>query len=117
MAEKKTLSKQRARSILQAASKKVVLVTGDAMLDQFIWGEVDRISPEAPVQIVDIDQETTGKICNSLPSRAPCAAPRARSEAALHTSSSTESRDPGCPVAWRGAAPAGPRRCFWRGLQ
>ena len=49
--------------------------------------------------------------------RRPTAAPRARSEAALHTSSSTESRDPGCPVAWRGAAPAGPRRCFWRGLQ
>ena len=58
MAEKKTLSKQRARSILQAASKKVVLVTGDAMLDQFIWGEVDRISPEAPVPIVNFKTES-----------------------------------------------------------
>ena len=58
MAEKKTLSKQRARSILQAASKKVVLVTGDAMLDQFIWGEVDRISPEAPVPIVNFQRES-----------------------------------------------------------
>ena len=58
MAEIKTLSKQRARSILQAASKKVVLVTGDAMLDQFIWGEVDRISPEAPVPIVNFKKES-----------------------------------------------------------
>jgi D-beta-D-heptose 7-phosphate kinase/D-beta-D-heptose 1-phosphate adenosyltransferase len=29
-----------------------VLVVGDAMLDQYIWGEVDRISPEAPVPVV-----------------------------------------------------------------
>jgi len=29
-----------------------VLVIGDAMLDQYIWGEVDRISPEAPVPVV-----------------------------------------------------------------
>ena len=29
-----------------------VLVVGDVMLDQYIWGEVSRISPEAPVPIV-----------------------------------------------------------------
>ena len=58
MAEKKILSKQRALSILQSAAKKVVLVTGDAMLDQFIWGEVDRISPEAPVPIVNFKRES-----------------------------------------------------------
>ncbi len=29
-----------------------VLVVGDAMLDQYVWGEVDRISPEAPVPVV-----------------------------------------------------------------
>jgi len=29
-----------------------VLVVGDAMLDQYVWGEVERISPEAPVPIV-----------------------------------------------------------------
>ncbi len=29
-----------------------VLVVGDAMLDQYIWGEVDRISPEAPVPVL-----------------------------------------------------------------
>ena len=58
MAEKKTLSRQRARSILNAAAKRTVLVTGDAMLDQFIWGDVDRISPEAPVPIVNFKRES-----------------------------------------------------------
>ena len=58
MAEKKTLSRQRARSILNAAAERTVLVTGDAMLDQFIWGDVDRISPEAPVPIVNFKRES-----------------------------------------------------------
>lgn len=36
-----------------------ILVVGDIMLDQFIWGKVSRISPEAPVPVVDVDHETT----------------------------------------------------------
>ena len=35
-----------------------VLVVGDVMLDQFVWGRVSRISPEAPVPVVDVDSET-----------------------------------------------------------
>lgn len=35
-----------------------VLVLGDVMLDQFIWGSVRRISPEAPVPVVEVDSET-----------------------------------------------------------
>jgi D-beta-D-heptose 7-phosphate kinase/D-beta-D-heptose 1-phosphate adenosyltransferase len=35
-----------------------VLVVGDVMLDEFIWGRVDRISPEAPVPVVDVTEET-----------------------------------------------------------
>jgi len=35
-----------------------ILVLGDVMLDQFIWGRVTRISPEAPVPVVEVDQET-----------------------------------------------------------
>ena len=35
-----------------------VLVVGDIMLDHFIWGKVTRISPEAPVPVVDIDHES-----------------------------------------------------------
>lgn len=35
-----------------------ILVVGDLMLDQFIWGEVRRISPEAPVPVVEVCEET-----------------------------------------------------------
>lgn len=34
-----------------------LLVVGDLMLDEYLWGEVDRISPEAPVQVVSIKNE------------------------------------------------------------
>jgi D-glycero-beta-D-manno-heptose-7-phosphate kinase len=54
----KTLSAPRARQILSAASKTRVLVLGDVMLDQFIWGSVARISPEAPVPVVDFERES-----------------------------------------------------------
>jgi len=33
-------------------------VIGDSMVDRFLWGRVDRISPEAPVPVVRIEQET-----------------------------------------------------------
>jgi rfaE bifunctional protein kinase chain/domain len=52
------LSASRAREILAAASKARVLVVGDVMLDQFIWGSVARISPEAPVPVVDFERES-----------------------------------------------------------
>ncbi|MCF3652080.1 bifunctional heptose 7-phosphate kinase/heptose 1-phosphate adenyltransferase [Synoicihabitans lomoniglobus] len=35
-----------------------VLVVGDVMLDRYIWGDIRRISPEAPVPVVEIDRET-----------------------------------------------------------
>ncbi len=54
----KNLSPQRARQILSAATKTRVLVVGDVMLDQFIWGDVSRISPEAPVPVVDFSRES-----------------------------------------------------------
>ena len=54
----KTLSPARARQILTAAQKTRVLVVGDVMLDQFIWGGVSRISPEAPVPVVDFARES-----------------------------------------------------------
>jgi rfaE bifunctional protein kinase chain/domain len=38
--------------------KKRILVVGDVMLDRFIWGSVSRISPEAPVPVVEIKTET-----------------------------------------------------------
>jgi D-beta-D-heptose 7-phosphate kinase/D-beta-D-heptose 1-phosphate adenosyltransferase len=54
----KTLSASRARQILSAAAKTRVLVLGDVMLDQFIWGSVARISPEAPVPVLDFERES-----------------------------------------------------------
>src|SRR5580704_5523791 len=54
----KNLSASRARQILSAAAKTHVLVLGDVMLDQFIWGGVSRISPEAPVPVVDFARES-----------------------------------------------------------
>ena len=54
----KKLSASRARQILTAATKTRVLVVGDVMLDQFIWGGVSRISPEAPVPVVDFARES-----------------------------------------------------------
>jgi D-beta-D-heptose 7-phosphate kinase/D-beta-D-heptose 1-phosphate adenosyltransferase len=53
------LSVARVRSLLAAARKARVLVVGDVMLDQFIWGSVSRISPEAPVPVVEFQREST----------------------------------------------------------
>jgi D-glycero-beta-D-manno-heptose-7-phosphate kinase len=52
------LSPGRARQLLAAAAQSRVLVVGDVMLDQFIWGGVTRISPEAPVPVVDFQRES-----------------------------------------------------------
>jgi D-beta-D-heptose 7-phosphate kinase/D-beta-D-heptose 1-phosphate adenosyltransferase len=54
----KKLSASRARQILAAAAKTRVSVLGDVMLDHFIWGGVSRISPEAPVPVVDFEHES-----------------------------------------------------------
>lgn len=52
------LTPSRVKAILSAASKTRALVIGDVMLDHFIWGQVGRISPEAPVPVVDFDRES-----------------------------------------------------------
>ncbi len=52
------LSPQRAKQILALAQKTRILVLGDVMLDQFIWGSVSRISPEAPVPVVEFSRES-----------------------------------------------------------
>ncbi len=44
--------------LLQKFSKTSLLVVGDIMIDEFIWGNVSRISPEAPVPVVAITHET-----------------------------------------------------------
>jgi D-beta-D-heptose 7-phosphate kinase/D-beta-D-heptose 1-phosphate adenosyltransferase len=44
--------------LLVAARSNRILVVGDVMLDQFIWGNVSRISPEAPVPVLDFSRES-----------------------------------------------------------
>jgi D-beta-D-heptose 7-phosphate kinase/D-beta-D-heptose 1-phosphate adenosyltransferase len=53
-----TLPFKRVRQLLHGASRARVIVVGDAMLDHFIWGSVGRISPEAPVPVVDFERES-----------------------------------------------------------
>jgi D-beta-D-heptose 7-phosphate kinase/D-beta-D-heptose 1-phosphate adenosyltransferase len=48
----------RARAILAAMRGRRVLVVGDVMLDEFLWGRVSRISPEAPVPVVEVTRES-----------------------------------------------------------
>ena len=52
------LTKQRAAELIQAMRDRKVVVLGDVMLDEFVWGDVTRISPEAPVPVVDIRRES-----------------------------------------------------------
>ncbi len=44
--------------ILEKIGSTKILVIGDLMLDKFIWGDVTRISPEAPVPVVHVKNET-----------------------------------------------------------
>lgn len=53
------LNKQRAHALLDRARESKIVVLGDVMLDEFLWGDVSRISPEAPVPVVDIKREST----------------------------------------------------------
>jgi D-glycero-beta-D-manno-heptose-7-phosphate kinase len=49
---------ERLHTLLAAFSSRRVLVVGDLMLDEFIWGRVSRISPEAPVPVVQVTGES-----------------------------------------------------------
>lgn len=50
--------KNKLLKILENFKGKKILVIGDIMLDKYIWGDVSRISPEAPVQVVNVLKET-----------------------------------------------------------
>ena len=45
------------RKILREFKKKKIFVIGDLILDRYIWGKVSRISPEAPVPVVEVTNE------------------------------------------------------------
>jgi D-glycero-beta-D-manno-heptose-7-phosphate kinase len=53
-----TLDPNRVENLISGFGGKRVIVLGDIMLDQFIWGKVRRVSPEAPVPVVEVANET-----------------------------------------------------------
>lgn len=55
-----SLTVDRLTSILNDIRGCRVLVVGDLILDEYVWGRTERISPEAPIPIVDIERRSTG---------------------------------------------------------
>lgn len=49
-----TLTREQAHELLSAAAETTILVVGDVMLDRYVWGDADRVSPEAPVPVVGV---------------------------------------------------------------
>lgn len=61
------------KNTIKSFKDKKVLVLGDIMLDKYIWGDVVRISPEAPVPVVQVKKDTSclggaGNVCRNLES-------------------------------------------------
>jgi D-glycero-beta-D-manno-heptose-7-phosphate kinase len=54
-----TFTRSRLQTLLGNLSGKRVAVLGDLMLDRYYWGSVARISPEAPVPVVEVESEST----------------------------------------------------------
>jgi D-beta-D-heptose 7-phosphate kinase/D-beta-D-heptose 1-phosphate adenosyltransferase len=52
------VTQQRAENLINAMRDRKILILGDVMLDKFVWGAVTRISPEAPVPVVDVQRES-----------------------------------------------------------
>lgn len=52
------LTHSRVSELLAGCKNKRIAVIGDLMIDKYVWGTVARISPEAPVPIVEVDTET-----------------------------------------------------------
>ncbi|MCD6487480.1 MAG: D-glycero-beta-D-manno-heptose-7-phosphate kinase [Syntrophobacterales bacterium] len=55
---KDIINKKRALDIISRFHSSKVMIVGDVMIDQFIWGKVSRISPEAPVPVVKVTSES-----------------------------------------------------------
>jgi sugar/nucleoside kinase (ribokinase family) len=53
------MTTERLRQLIASFESKRILVVGDIMLDRFLWGNVSRISPEAPVPVVEVTRESS----------------------------------------------------------
>ncbi len=65
------MDRKETESFFTRAKEIRALVIGDLMLDEYLWGRADRISPEAPVQVVDVISEDlrlggAGNVVNNL---------------------------------------------------
>lgn len=49
------MNKKNLKKAVKLFKNKKILVVGDCMMDQWVWGKVNRISPEAPVPVVEVD--------------------------------------------------------------
>jgi rfaE bifunctional protein kinase chain/domain len=54
-----TFTEERLRELLKSFVGKRIAVVGDLMVDSYYWGNVSRVSPEAPVPVVDVVSEST----------------------------------------------------------
>jgi len=50
------MTEQEIRKVFSSFNDKKVLLIGDAMIDAYMWGKVERMSPEAPIPVVEIDK-------------------------------------------------------------
>ncbi|MFN3871317.1 MAG: bifunctional heptose 7-phosphate kinase/heptose 1-phosphate adenyltransferase, partial [Aquificaceae bacterium] len=67
------MDKDKVKEILEAFKKLRILVVGDVILDRYVFGKVERISPEAPVPVVEVQREEfrlggAGNVANNLSS-------------------------------------------------
>ncbi len=65
------MDRKNIESLFNHAGQIKTLVIGDLMLDEYLWGKAERISPEAPVQVVDVTREDlrlggAGNVVNNL---------------------------------------------------
>ncbi len=65
------MKRQQLEQVLTALRQSRVLVVGDLILDKYIWGKTSRISPEAPVQVVEVERDEVrlggaGNVVNNL---------------------------------------------------
>lgn len=65
------IARERLDTLLSGFQGRRVLVVGDLMLDEYVWGRVNRISPEAPVMVVDVVETThalggAGNVVNNI---------------------------------------------------
>lgn len=74
------LTHERAKALAALFDAKRILVLGDVMLDEFIWGRVRRISPEAPVPVVEVTRQSlalggAGNVASNLVALGAAATP------------------------------------------